>query len=102
MSQPRNRWNIPIARPQEMRGISEGTVSSSSSRAPRKRGAEEDLVSADVFSAAMVESVETEAEGRGGAGTASARERRGAKSDGGVGSLARPGGRVGRLGEGRA
>ena len=58
MSQPMNRWNMPIARLQEMRGISEGPVSSSSSRAPCKSSAEEDLVSAEVLSAAMVASVE--------------------------------------------
>ena len=77
MSQPMNRWNMPIARLQEMRGISEGPVSSSSSRAPCKSGAEEDLVSAEVLSAAMVASVEGEGRGRGRAGSARAREARG-------------------------
>lgn len=77
MSQPMNRWNMPIARLQEMRGISEGPVSSSSSRAPCKSGAEEDLVSAEVLSAAMVASVEGEGRGRGRAGTAREREARG-------------------------
>ena len=74
MSQPMNRWNMPIARLQEMRGISEGPVSSSSSRAPCKSGAEEDLVSAEVLSAAMVASVEGGGRGRGRAGSR-ARER---------------------------
>ena len=59
----------------------------------------EDLVSAEVLSAAMVASVEGEGEDAD-ARERRAREKRGARGDGGVKSLARPGGGVGVLGEG--